>query len=152
MFSFAKWRNFNPLDKFLLFLLVAMAIVAFSIAACPKAHAMGPLTVAAHICQWDREPDANKVTGYYVYWRTAGTTAWSNNQRSPIVPQPPVGTVPSFELLNFNLPTGTYDICATALDAAGNESGPSNSAPFSPAYPASPQNFKIPLPLPSTSR
>ena len=50
MFSFAKWRNFNPLDKFLLFLLVAMAIVAFSIAACPKAHAMGPLSVAAHIC------------------------------------------------------------------------------------------------------
>lgn len=72
------------------------------------------------------------------------TYDWVNTQRSPVIPQPAVGVIPTYDLSGLNLPTGTYEICATALDAAGNESGPSNSAPFPWSLPASPSNLRLP--------
>ena len=103
--------------------------------------AMGPLLAGAHTVAWDRETDPT-VTGYYVYWRITGTTPWLNAQRSPVVPQPAVAIIPTFDLTAFNLSQGNYDICATAIDAAGDESGPSAVLPFPYPLPASPQNLR----------
>jgi hypothetical protein len=139
----AKWRNYSPLDKVLVFFLALMTLVAIFMAACPAkpAHAMGPLSVTLHTLAWDREADP-LVTGYYVYWRTTGTTPWLNTQRSVAVLQPAVGTIPTFDLSTFNLPNGNYDICATAIDAAGDESGPSAVLPFTVYLPAFPMSLR----------
>jgi hypothetical protein len=116
--------------------ILLLIIFGFFATAC----AMGPIQVAAHTASWDRETDTN-VTEYYIYYRTTGTNTWNNSQRSTLIPQPSVGTVPSYDLLQLNLANGTYDICATALDTVGDESGPSNIVLYTQYIPANPANM-----------
>ena len=123
--------------KKLLLVLLAMVIMLFSV----PVFAMGPLMLNAHIAAWDREADTT-VTGYYIYWRTVGGTAWPTTQRSPAILQPAVGVVPTFDLTILNLPNGSYEICATAYSMTG-ESGASNIVPFQVSIPASPANLKV---------
>jgi hypothetical protein len=101
----------------------------------------GPVMISAHTATWDREVDA-QVTGYYIYWRTQGATAWVSTQKSTMISQPAVGVVPTYNLLTLNLPNGNYEIAATARDAAGDESGVSNIVPFVVYIPAAPANLK----------
>lgn len=106
--------------------------------------AMGPLMVTPHGLTWDREADGTGyiISGYYIYYRIAGVSTWSNTQRSALISQPAIGVTPAFDTLTLSLPNGNYEFVATAIDTKGNESGPSNMVPLTLAIPVSPTNFK----------
>lgn len=125
------------LKKVFLMVLFLICLVSVSYAQAGP----GPLMISAHTATWDRSADAN-VTGYYIYWRIQGTTVWVSTQKSVLVAQPVVGIVPTYNLLQLNLANGSYEICATARDTPGNESGPSNIVPFVQYIPVAPANLK----------
>jgi hypothetical protein len=119
-------------------LLVAALVLALAL----PCSAMGPLMIDAHRVACDRNTEAD-MSGYYVYWRVVGATAWDNAHRSPLIPQVPVGQLGCpYDLMLFNLPNGNYEISATAIDVPGNESGPSNVVPFQVDLPASPSTLR----------
>jgi hypothetical protein len=120
-----------------------IGLFLFLILIAAQAFAMGPLWVGPSGLVCDRETDP-LVTGYYVYWRVAGTTPWLNTQRSPLIPQPTDTTQLGcqYDFKAFNLPNGSYEVSATAVYAAGDESGPSNIVPFQIAVPQAPSNLK----------
>lgn len=125
------------MKKILLMVLFLLCLVSVSYAQAGP----GPLMLSAHTAAWDRSADVN-VTGYYIYWRVQGTTVWVSTQKSVLVAQPVSGVVPAYNLLLLNLANGSYEICATARDAPGNESGPSNIVPFVQYIPVAPANLK----------
>jgi hypothetical protein len=123
--------------------LIGMVVLAMVLAAgISPVQAMGPLMVAAHTAAWDRSADA-KVTGYYLYYRAQGVTAWSNGQRSAVVPQPAAGVSPTLDILTLVTANGNYELAVTARNAAGDESGPSNIVPFVVEIPAAQTNLKV---------
>lgn len=101
-------------------LILALAVPAFA--------APGPTQVSGYTAAWNQDTDS-RVTGYYLYWVSGTPTspAWVNTQRSQLIPQ---SASPTFDLRALGLPNGTYTICVTATDAAGDESGASNTVPF----------------------
>lgn len=127
--------------------IVLLAILTMVSMAAPV-MAMGPLMVSSHTAAWDREADTPgiyTVSGYYIYWRVVHTPVnpWVNTQRSALVSQPAVGIVPTYDLTALGLANGNYELCATAIDTKGDESGPSNIVPFTWAIPVSLTNFVI---------
>ncbi len=66
--------------------------------------------------QWDASPDS-RVTGYIVYWQEDGTTEEYHID---------VGDALTIELPSYFEQGKTYDFWATAYDANGFESAPSN--------------------------
>jgi hypothetical protein len=76
--------------------------------------------------------------GPFATWELAWD--WGFALRSDLIPQPADGAVPSYQLSTLALAGGNYEVCVTAIDAAGNESNWSNSAPF--YIPASPHNLR----------
>lgn len=130
------------MKKYLISIIVSCILIIIIIGVSIPSHAMGPIMISAHTATWDRLNDAN-VTGYYIYYRAQGINTWSSVNRSVIVAQPTSGVIPTYNLLNLITTNGNYEICATALDAAGDESGPSNIVPFVEYVPASPANIKV---------
>ena len=118
-------------------MILLFAILVITYCFVGTACSMGPIMVSPHTLQWDRETDV-QVSGYYAYWRTTGTTIWSNEQRSSVVTQPATGLTVSYELLTLALANGGYEICVTARDTIGNESGPSNVVPYTVYIPNPP--------------
>lgn len=122
-------------------IIISLLLVLLMASSC---YGMGPLMVDAHKTVCDRNTEAD-TSGYYIYWRVTATppNAWDNAKRSPLIPQPPVGQLGcQYDLLNFNLPNGNYEIVATAIDVSGNESGPSNIVPFLVDIPNTPSGLK----------
>jgi hypothetical protein len=107
-----------------------------------SAFAMGPVMIGPHTAAWDRSTEA-AVTGYYLYYRAAGATTWSNTNRSAVIPQPAVGVTPTYDILTLTSANGSYELAVTARNAAGDESGPSNVIPFVVAIPAVPSNARV---------
>jgi hypothetical protein len=102
---------------------------------------MGPLMVTAHTAAWDRSSEAI-VTGYYLYYRPAGATTWSNTNRTPVIPQTTAGVTPTYDILTLVSANGSYELTVTARNAAGDESGPSNIVPFVVSIPAAQSNLR----------
>jgi hypothetical protein len=121
------------------FILVLLMLVVFFV---PQTFAVGPLMVEAHTATWDAntEPD---LAGYYLYWRpvTTPVTAWNNTQRVQIVSGPNI--VKTYDLTLSIIINGAYQICVTAYDTAGNESGLSNIVPFPLDLPGAPRNTRV---------
>jgi hypothetical protein len=108
----------------------SLILALFVFALTQSAYALpGEVVITAHTAKWDRTTGVS-VTGYYLYYRTTGAAAWSNANRSVVITQPTLGTDPTFDLSTLIVNPGSYEICVTARDAAGNESGASNIVPF----------------------
>jgi len=117
---------------FLILSLVFILFVPLSV------YAVGPIMIDKHIAVWDANTESD-LNGYYVYWR-APTGTWDNARRSAKVP---VGPIPTYDLLQLNLPNGNYEVAVSAIDNAGNESGMSNIVPFPVDLPVAPKNVKL---------
>uniref|UniRef100_A0A6M3IFH0 Fibronectin type-III domain-containing protein n=1 Tax=viral metagenome TaxID=1070528 RepID=A0A6M3IFH0_9ZZZZ len=92
---------------------------------------MGPIYTGPRIATWDAVAGA---TGYRVYWRTPGTHEWVDAQR--------VQTTGTTVDLSAVVPQGSWEICATAIDAV-SESGPSNVVPWQYAVITKPVNARV---------
>jgi hypothetical protein len=101
------------MKKIIVFCLGILLVTA--VTAC----AMGPIFVGPKTAQWD---PVSGATGYYLYWRTPGGS-WDNTKRI-------ITTATSVDMLAGGIPSGSWEICATAYDAV-SESGPSNIVPWS---------------------
>jgi len=112
-------------------LITIILILIFPIYAC----AMGPIYTGPKIATWDASVGA---TGYYIYWRTPGTTPWVNTQRV-------ITTATTLDLVSSGLPQGEWEICATAFNTV-SESGPSNVVAWSYIIVPAPTNTRIPNP------
>jgi hypothetical protein len=128
-----------------IFVALLSIFIMFSLPVLVKA-APGNVVIEAHTLAWDRSTDV-QVIGYYAYWRSPNVAPnpWVNSQRSALIPQPVVGVVPTYDIYQFNLALGTYELAATATDATGNESGVSNVVPFvlkAPPLLVSPMNAR----------
>ena len=93
---------------------------------------MGPIFTGPKTAVWD---SVEGSTGYYIYWRTPGTITWPNTQRAAT-------NITSLDLVNAGIPQGTWEICATAIDAV-SESGPSNVVTWIYTVKSPPANTKI---------
>ena len=105
-----------------------LIILLSAVTAC----AMGPIYNGAKTAAWDAVPGA---TGYYLYWRTPGTTTWPTAQRATT-------TALTLDLSGSGISQGAWEICATAFDAV-SESGPSNIITWNFTIRAAPTNAKI---------
>ena len=114
-----------------------VSLLAIGLCIPTQSIAMGPIFAGPHVATWDAVPLDQSV---YIYWRTQGATSWSDQNRSPKIS----GT--TYDLADFKLPVGNYEITATAVDAAGSESDPANPVPFPLFIPACPSNLKLNLP------
>ena len=109
-------------------------------------YSMGPLMITPTGLTWDREADSQSsygtITGYYLYWVATQVPlpAWTNTQRSALIPQTAVGVTPLVPISNLNLPSGNWTMCVTSVTASA-ESGPSNTVSFLWVIPAPPANF-----------
>ncbi|MFH2074170.1 MAG: hypothetical protein ABIJ57_02310 [Pseudomonadota bacterium] len=97
-----------------------------------SACAMGPIYTGPRIATWEAVTGA---TGYRVYWRSPGMQEWLDSQRVQT-------TATSIDLTTSGVPQGSWEICATAIDAV-SESGPSNVVPWQYAIIGKPENAKI---------
>lgn len=123
--------------KTILVILCFLAVLCLPV----SSYAMGPLMVDAHFAVWNPNSETD-LAGYYVYWRVQATPVnpWVNTQRSAAIAPSPT---PRYDLLTLNLANGKYELCATAFDTAGNESGPSNIVPFVVDLPGAPASFRV---------
>jgi hypothetical protein len=96
------------------------------------ACAMGPIYTGNKTAAWDAVSGA---TGYYIYWRTPGTTTWPAAQRATT-------TGLTLDLSSSGIAQGAWEICATAFDGV-SESGPSNVITWNFSIRAAPTNAKI---------
>ena len=83
------------------------------------ACAMGPIYIGPKIATWDTVTGA---AGYFIYWRTPGTTTWPLSQRAQT-------TATTMDLTAVGIAQGDWEITATVYDLV-SESGPSNIVPW----------------------
>jgi hypothetical protein len=121
---------------------IVLMFVMMVIMGIGPALAMGPVMIGPHTAAWDRSTQTT-VTGYYLYYRASGATTWSDTNRSPVIPQTSVGVTPTYDILTLTSANGSYELAVTARNAAGDESGPSNTVPFVLAIPAVPSNARV---------
>jgi len=111
---------------------IAVLSLLFVMLSVVTACAMGPIYNGAKTAAWDAVPGA---TGYYLYWRTPGTSTWPPAQRATT-------TGITLDLSSSGIPQGAWEICATAFDPV-SESGPSNVVTWNFSIRAAPTNAKI---------
>lgn len=123
------------MKKMILSVLIVVAAVlmlsSFSMAMGPRFVGMTKITCDTYT--------GGPISGMYVYWRPAGQTGWLDSNRAAAgrVDQTPFDLAPVISV------AGDYEVCLTAYDAVGNESGPSNVVPFPFVVPGSPGGSRM---------
>ena len=107
------------------FLVLFLSVVA--------ACAMGPVWFGDKTAQWDI-PASGTPTGFYLYWRTPGTSDWPTSQRV-------ITTSMTLNLVDAGLPQGLWQIAVTAYDAV-SESAPSNTVTWVYVIVGNPGNLR----------
>jgi hypothetical protein len=111
---------------------IAVLSLLFVMLSVVTACAMGPIYTGSKTAAWDAVSGA---TGYYIYWRTPGTTTWPTAQRATT-------SATTLDLAGAGIPQGAWEVCATAFDSV-SESGPSNVVTWNFSIRASPPNVTI---------
>jgi predicted phage tail protein len=120
--------------------LLLMVMVLLFLGLVSPVLAVGPYMKDPHTAAWDANTESD-LAGYNLYWRVTGT-AWDDARRVAVAKS----ASPTFNLLNVITANGNYEIMVTAIDSAGNESGPSNIVPFVVDLPGAPRNNRVQAP------